>query len=92
MELAKKEKVASVVLLGVKVSEDELMVYQAALSHLLDAYDEAGLEQLLGATKDEIEGMNDDLGEILAGLRRADSLNRSSRSKSKSTPAQRKLA
>jgi hypothetical protein len=92
MELAKKENVASVALAEVKVSEDELNVYKAALSHLLNLYDAAELERFLGASKDEIEGMNDDIAEILACLRRADSLKLTSRSTSKLPQARRKLA
>jgi hypothetical protein len=92
MELVKKEKIASVVLLEVKVSEDELMVYKAALSHILSTFDAAELENLVGATREEIEGVHDDIEEILARHSRAGSLKVTAHPKSKLTQARRKLA
>ena len=92
MELVRKEQIASVVLLEVKVSEDELMLYKAALSHILSTLDAAELETLFGATKEEIEGMHDDIVEILARHARADSLKVAAHPKPKPTQARRKLA
>lgn len=66
METLSKEKVASVVLTLAKVSEDELAVYEAALSYALDTLDEAEVARRFGATADEVEGMRDDLREALA--------------------------
>lgn len=65
MEAISKEKVASVALVQAKVSEDELAVYEAALSYALDSLDESEIERRFGASVDEIEGMRDDLREIL---------------------------
>jgi vacuolar-type H+-ATPase subunit I/STV1 len=66
MEAINKEKVASVALVQAKVSEDELAVYEAALSYALDTLDETEVERRFGASVDEIEGMRDDLREVLA--------------------------
>ena len=66
MEAINKEKIASVVLLTAKISEDELAAYEAALSYALDTLDEAEIERQFGASRDEIEGMCDDLRGVLA--------------------------
>jgi hypothetical protein len=66
MEAISKEKIASVLLLTAKISEDEMAVYEAALSYVLDTLDEAEIEHRFGASRDEIEGMCDDLREALA--------------------------
>ena len=66
MEAINKEKVASVALVQAKVSADELAVYEAALSYALDTLDETEVERRFGASVDEIEGMSDDLREVLA--------------------------
>lgn len=66
MEAINKEKIASVALVQAKVSEDELAAYEAALSYALDSLDESEIEQRFGASVDEIEGMRDDLREVLA--------------------------
>jgi hypothetical protein len=66
MEAINKETVASVALVQAKVSEDELAAYEAALSYALDTLDESEIERRFGASVDEIEGMRDDLREVLA--------------------------
>jgi hypothetical protein len=65
MEAISKEKIASVALVQAKVSEDELAAYEAALSYALDTLNESEIERRFGASVDEIEGMRDDLREIL---------------------------
>ena len=65
MEAINKETIASVALVQAKVSEDELAVYEAALSYALDSLDESEIEHRFGASVDEIEGMRDDLREVL---------------------------
>jgi ferritin-like metal-binding protein YciE len=65
MEAISKETIASVALIQAKVSEDELAVYEAALSYALDTLGESEIERRFGASVDEIEGMRDDLREIL---------------------------
>jgi hypothetical protein len=66
MEAINRETVASVGLVEVKVSEDELAVYEAALSYALDTLDKSGIERRFGASVDETEGIRDDLREVLA--------------------------
>ncbi len=65
MEVISKDKVASVELTDVRVSEDELAVYEAALSYVLDVLEAPDVEHRFGASRDEIEGMRDDLREAL---------------------------
>ena len=65
MEVINKDKVASVELITVRVSEDELAVYEAALSYALEALGAAEVERRFGALVDEIEGVRDDLREAL---------------------------
>jgi hypothetical protein len=65
MEAISKERAASVALVQAKISEDELAVYEAALSYALDTLNEGEIERRFGASVDEIEGMRDDLREVL---------------------------
>ncbi len=60
---------ASVGLLEVRVSEDEPGVFESALSYALDSLEDAGVERRLGATRDEAEGILDDLRETLRARR-----------------------
>jgi len=66
VEIIGKEKVASVELTQIKVSEDELAVYEAALSYTMEALEAAEVERRFGASVDEVEGMRDDLRHALA--------------------------
>ena len=61
MEAISKERAASVTLIEAKLSEDEMAVYEAALSYALDSLDKGEIERRFGASVDEIEGMRDDL-------------------------------
>lgn len=63
MEVINKSNVASVEISDIRVSEDELGVYQAAISYLLDTLSSDELVNRFGATRDELEGMRDDLRE-----------------------------
>lgn len=67
MDVINKSVIASVEILEVKLSEDEVGVYEAALSYLLDTLSSEELESRLGATRDELEGMRDDLRQTLKG-------------------------
>ncbi len=58
----------SVRLLTIQASEDELAVPLAALNYLLDHSDDATLERVCGAYRDEVEGIRDDLMDLLAAL------------------------
>lgn len=69
MEAISKEKAASVVLIKATLSEDEMAVYEAALSYALDSLDDVEIEQRFGASVDEVEGMRDDLRAILDNYR-----------------------
>ncbi len=65
MEAINKETTASVALVQAKLSEDELAVYEAALSYALDTLAESEIKRRFGASVDELEGMRDDLREVL---------------------------
>lgn len=65
MEIVKTENTASVLLADLRVSIDELEIYEAALSHILKTLSPEEIENNFGATEDEIEGMRDDLRQIL---------------------------
>ncbi len=71
MEAISKETAASVVLVRARVSEDEISVFASALDYILETLDAFEIESRLGATRDEIEAMRDDLGEILADRSKA---------------------
>ena len=65
MEIIKHTEIVSVNLFDIRVSEDEIDVYEAALSYLLKTLPESQILELLGCTKDELEGMRDDLYNLL---------------------------
>jgi uncharacterized small protein (DUF1192 family) len=64
MEVNGKERIASVELFNVKVSEDEINAYEAALAYVLDTLDAEEIEQRLGATREEVEALRDDLRKV----------------------------
>jgi hypothetical protein len=66
MKALHREVVASVGLVETKISQDELAVLESALSYVLDALGDAEIERRLGATRDELEGIRDDLREALS--------------------------
>jgi hypothetical protein len=57
--------VASVRLLALELSEDELIVLAAALTRLLKQRDDQAIEAESGASRDEVEGILQDLGTFL---------------------------
>jgi hypothetical protein len=61
MKTLRKEIVASVGLLEVGVSEDELSVFESALKYALAQMSDSEVERRLGATREEVEGILDDL-------------------------------
>ncbi len=65
MEALRKETVASVELVEARISEDELAVYESALNYVLDKLEDVEIKRLLGATRNEVEGIRDDLHEVL---------------------------
>ena len=52
-------------LLTLEVSEDELAVLVACLNYALDHCSDETLERVCGAYRDEVEGIRDDLTELL---------------------------
>lgn len=66
MEVISKERVASVELAEIKVSEDEIAVYEASLSYVLNSLSTSEIERRFGATLDEIVGMHDDLRQVIS--------------------------
>jgi len=62
--LSEKE-VASVRLLVLELSEDELTVLAAALTRLLTQRDDRAIEAQSGANRDEVEGILQDLNTFL---------------------------
>lgn len=67
MDIINKSVIASVEILEVKLSEDEIGVYEAALGYLLNTLSTEELESRFGATRDELEGMREDLRQALTG-------------------------
>lgn len=65
MEAINKEKVASVAMIEARVAEDELAVYEAALTFVLETLNEVEIERRFGAAVDELEAMRDDLRAVL---------------------------
>ena len=66
MKTLRKEIVASVVPVDARISEDELVVYESALSYALVRMGDAEIERQFGATRDEVEGIRDDLRAALS--------------------------
>jgi hypothetical protein len=64
MEILSKEDVASVGLVEVRISGDELAVLEAALSYFLDTFGKE-IHRRLGAKRDEVEGIRDDVREAM---------------------------
>ena len=52
-------------LLALEVSEDELAVFVACLNYVLEQGDDETLDRVCGAYRDEIEGIRDDLIQLL---------------------------
>ena len=68
MEIISKKAVASVELAEVRVSIDEIVTYESALSYLLETLPANEIEERLGATRDELEGICDDLRQVISSL------------------------
>ncbi|PYS77110.1 MAG: hypothetical protein DMF66_11065 [Acidobacteria bacterium] len=64
MKILHKEVVASVRLVEIRMSEDELAVLEATLSYILDTLGKE-INRRLGAKRDEVEGIRDELREAL---------------------------
>ena len=68
MEIISKKAVASVELAEVRVSIDEIATCESALSYLLETLPANEIEKRLGATRDELEGICDDLRQVISVL------------------------
>jgi hypothetical protein len=60
-----EQEVASVRLLTLELSEDEIMVLAAALTSLLQDLDDSEIEAKSGASRDEVEAILQDLHTFL---------------------------
>ena len=69
MDLEWHESAASVALAHVRISEDELEVYEATLNYVLEVMSPDEIETRLGGDVDLLEGMRDDISAILEELR-----------------------
>lgn len=69
MEMLNKETIASFAVATSRLSEDELALCEAALSYALKSLNESELESQFGASRDEVEGVRDDLREAVTELR-----------------------
>ncbi|MBA3784186.1 MAG: hypothetical protein H0X15_01390 [Acidobacteria bacterium] len=65
MEIKNTNSIASIDFAEVKISVDELEVYATALSYALEKLSDKEIELKFGASRDEIEGIVEDLQETL---------------------------
>ncbi len=61
MKVLKTKSIASVELAEVELSLDELQVFEIALNYATKNLDENEIERIFGASKDEIEGISEDV-------------------------------
>ena len=61
MKVLKTKSVASVELAEVELSLDELQVFEIALNYATKTLDEKEIERIFGASKDELEGISEDV-------------------------------
>ncbi len=66
MKILKTKSVVSVELAEVEVSIDELQVFEVALNYALKSLDDKEIERIFGATKDELEGISEDVEKAAA--------------------------
>ena len=67
MEIRKVREIASVKVLNVKISEDELDVYERCLDYVLQRCSPNDMEAVSGATQEELEDIRH---QIMAALRK----------------------
>ncbi len=72
MQVKNIDSIASINFAQVKVSVDELEVFAAALSYALEKLPDKALESKFGASRDEIEGIGEDVRETLAACEKVD--------------------
>ena len=61
MKVLKTKSIASVELAEVELSLDELQVFEIALNYATNTLSEQEIERIFGATKDELEGISEDI-------------------------------
>ena len=66
MKYLSQKEIASVQLIDVEASEDELDVYQRCLSYILEHVDPKQMEEEFGATSDEILDMVESMEDVMA--------------------------
>lgn len=66
MKMLKMKEVASVKLFEVEISEDELNVYERCIKYISENFTADKIEEILGAYDDELQGMREDILNLLA--------------------------
>ena len=72
MEKIKIDSVASINFAEVRISADELAVYETALKFALEKLSDTEIERRFGASRDELEGICQDLGEMVAACKESE--------------------
>lgn len=72
MEKIKVDSLASINFAEVRVSSDELSVFETALELALEILNDAEIERRFGATRDELEGIYEDVSATLAFCKEAE--------------------
>ena len=65
MKVLKTKSIASVELAEVEISLDELQVFEIALNYAIKNLDEKEIERIFGASKDELEGIIEDVESVV---------------------------
>lgn len=66
MEIKNTNSVASIDFAEVQISVDELEVFETALNYMLENLSDKEIELKFGATRDEIEGINEDVSKTIS--------------------------
>ncbi len=61
MEVKNTNSIASIEFAEVQISADELGVFETALNYILETLSDEEIELKFGSTRDEIEGINEDV-------------------------------
>lgn len=72
MEKIKVDSVASIIFAEVRVSADELAVYETALKFALEKLTDTEIERQFGANRDELEGICEDLSQTVAACKESE--------------------
>ena len=65
IELLKREEIASVTLFDLRLSESELMAYEACIKYVIENCNENEAHKLTDCTKDELGWLQEDLKELI---------------------------